>query len=77
MDLDGAIDHYEWCVGESAAPGEDAVLPCRDVGIGVSASARVPVPLLDGEWRRSRGGRVAGSGGRDERGEMEKTSIAF
>ena len=49
VDLESYIDHYEWCVGQTSSPADDGILPCVDVGIQLSASRALAVPLMDGK----------------------------
>ena len=49
VDLESYIDHYEWCVGQTSSPADDGILPCVDVGIQLSASKTLTVPLMDGK----------------------------
>ncbi|XP_038050780.1 uncharacterized protein LOC119723938 isoform X2 [Patiria miniata] len=48
VDLESYVDHYEWCVGLTPSPADDGILPCTSVGIHLSASKTLPVPLTDG-----------------------------
>ncbi|XP_022105050.1 uncharacterized protein LOC110986986 isoform X2 [Acanthaster planci] len=48
VDLESYIDHYEWCVGQIPSPRNASILPCTDVGIHLSASKTLAVPLTDG-----------------------------
>ncbi|XP_038051300.1 uncharacterized protein LOC119724354 isoform X2 [Patiria miniata] len=48
VDLESYIDHYEWCVGQTPSPTDDGILPCTSVGIHLSASKTLAVPLTDG-----------------------------
>ncbi|XP_038050879.1 uncharacterized protein LOC119724031 [Patiria miniata] len=48
VDLESFIDHYEWCVGQTLSPEDDGILPCTDVGIHLSASKGLSVPLANG-----------------------------
>ncbi|XP_078573997.1 uncharacterized protein LOC144860568 isoform X2 [Branchiostoma floridae x Branchiostoma japonicum] len=45
-DLESYIHHYVWCVGSS--PGAEDILPCRDVGVQISASEKVTQALTSG-----------------------------
>ncbi|XP_038050540.1 uncharacterized protein LOC119723761 [Patiria miniata] len=48
VDLESFIDHYEWCVGQTPSTEDDDVVPSTDVGIHLSASRSLSVPLTDG-----------------------------
>ncbi|XP_022088109.1 uncharacterized protein LOC110977889 isoform X2 [Acanthaster planci] len=48
VDLESYIDHYEWCVGQTSNPTDDSILPCTDVGIHLSASTTLVLPLNEG-----------------------------
>eukprot|EP00058_Branchiostoma_floridae_P023180 XP_002608670.1 hypothetical protein BRAFLDRAFT_73893 [Branchiostoma floridae] len=45
-DLESYIHHYIWCVGSS--PGAEDILPCRDVGVALSASEKLDQSLISG-----------------------------
>ncbi|XP_033637440.1 uncharacterized protein LOC117298344 isoform X1 [Asterias rubens] len=47
-DLESYIDHYEWCVGRTPDSTDDNVLQCTDVGMQLSASTTLEVPLTGG-----------------------------
>ncbi|XP_071784665.1 uncharacterized protein [Asterias amurensis] len=47
-DLESYIDHYEWCVGRSPDSTDHSVLQCTDVGMRLSASKMLEVPLTGG-----------------------------
>ncbi|XP_038057739.1 uncharacterized protein LOC119729229 [Patiria miniata] len=48
VDLESYLDHYEWCIGQTSGPADDGILPCTNVGIHLSASKTLAVPLTDG-----------------------------
>ena len=48
-DLESYIDHYEWCVGRTPDSTDDSVLQCTDVGMQLSASKTLEVPLTGGK----------------------------
>ncbi|XP_022102003.1 uncharacterized protein LOC110985345 [Acanthaster planci] len=48
VDLESYIDHYEWCVGQTPGPADDDILPCTNVGINLSVTRALAVPLTEG-----------------------------
>ncbi|XP_070573612.1 uncharacterized protein [Ptychodera flava] len=45
-DLQSSIHHYKWCVGSQ--PGLEDIFPCRDVGLHLSMSVELDVPMTSG-----------------------------
>ena len=49
-DLESYIDHYEWCVGRTPDSTDQSVLQCTDVGMQLSSSKMLEIPLTGGKF---------------------------